>query len=350
MDKLIAIFILSSLISILSLYFLIPFSQSKGIGIDLPGKRKHHKTPVPRLGGIGIFLGLLVGVAFLRFNDRIVSYLIASSIIFSVGVIDDIKGVSWWAKMAAVFLATSVTIFYGKITVTSLGDILWFGSLDLGIWSIPFTYFSVLGIVSAINLFDGLNGLAGGTALIIFGFLALFSYMGHNVNFMFISIAIAGGLIGFLRYNYPNSRIFLGDSGSNFLGFSIAIASIVLFQQGRYQPMTPVLLLGLPIFDTIRVMTRRIISRKNPFSADKSHFHHILVRLGMCDKKAVLLIWALSFIFCISAFVLKKEDGWELLLFLLSSIGIISVFLLMLMDIKKSMRQKNILAKRRIAD
>ncbi len=340
MDKFI-VFILSSLVSILSISFLIPFSESYGIGIDLPGRRKHHKTPVPRLGGIGIFLGLLVSLAFLNINERVTSYLIACSIIFSVGVIDDIKGVSWAAKMAAVFSATSITIFYGNITVTSLGDILWFGRLDLGAWSIPFTYFSVLGIVSAINLFDGLNGLAGGTSLIIFSFLALFSYMGHNFNFMFISIAIAGGLIGFLRYNYPNSRIFLGDSGSNFLGFSIAIASIVLFQHGRYQPMTPVLLLGLPIFDTIRVMAQRIISGRNPFSADRTHFHHILVRLGICDKKAVPLLWALSLIFCVTAFVLKRENGWELLLFLLSSIGIISVFLAMLLDVKKSIRQKN---------
>ncbi len=154
--------------------------------------------------------------------------------------------------------------------------------------------------------------------------------------------------MGFLRYNYPDSRIFLGDSGSNFLGFSIAIASVVLFQHGNYQPMTPVLLLGVPIFDTIRVMIRRIISGKNPFSADKTHFHHILVRLGICDKKAVVLLWALSLIFCVSAFVLKKEDGWELLLFLLSSVCIMSVFLAMLLEIKKSIRQRNILAKRRV--
>ncbi len=347
MDKLIVL-ILSFLVSLFSIGVLIPFSQSNGIGIDLPGRRKHHKTPVPRLGGIGIFLGLLASLMFIKMNDRVVSYLIASAIIFSVGIIDDIRGVRWSAKMAAVFLATSVTIFYGKITVTNLGDILWFGRLDLGIWSIPFTYFSVLGIVSAINLFDGLNGLAGGTSLIIFGFLALFSFLDGNISFMFISIAIAGGLMGFLRYNYPNSRIFLGDSGSNFLGFSIAIASVVLFQHGNYQPMTPVLLLGVPIFDTIRVMIRRIISGKNPFSADKTHFHHILVRLGICDKKAVVLLWALSLIFCVSAFVLKREDGWELLLFLLSSVCIMSVFLAMLLDIKRSIRQRNILTKRRV--
>ncbi len=341
MDKII-VFILASLISVLSISFLIPFSSNNGIGIDVPNRRKHHKTPVPRLGGIGVFLGFLASLVFLNINDRVTSYLIASSIIFSVGIIDDLIGLRWTVKMAAVFLATSVTIFYGRIYITHLGDLLWFGELKLGVFSIPFTYFSVLGIVSAINLFDGLNGLAGGTSLIIFLFLALFSYIGHDINFMFVSLAIAGGLVGFLRYNYPRGSIFLGDSGSNFLGFSIAIASIVLFQHGRYQPMTPVLLLGLPIFDTIRVMAQRIASRKNPFSADKTHFHHILVRLGVCDRKVVLLLWVLILIFCISAFMLKSEGGWELLLFFLSGVSIISVFLAMVPDIRKSIRQRGI--------
>ncbi len=346
MDK-VFVLILSFISTLFAIHKIIKLSNKYEFGLDLPGKRKIHKISVPRIGGVGILFGLIVVVFFLNTDKQVLSYFFASLIVFIVSLIDDIKGVKWLPKMAAICLAITVTIFYGDIVIYNLGNIFGLGRLDLGIWSIPFTYFSVLGIVCAINLLDGLNGLAGGTSVIIFISLAFFSYITGKYNFMYISFAMIGGLLAFLRYNFPRGLIFLGDSGSNLVGFTIAIICVVVFQNNTsYEPMIPVLLLGIPIFDTVRVMIRRMLKGRNPFSADKNHMHHVLVRMGLCDKKTVLLMWLLSLMFGITAIIMRKEEGWKFFLILINSLGIIVIFLRILFELKKTKKIKNIIPAR----
>lgn len=329
--NLISVIIFSFLAALISIYAIIRLSLRHGIGIDHPGERKTHETPAPRLGGAGIFLAMLISLFYLDLNDKAVSFLLASLIIFLIGLYDDIKGIRWPVKMIGVSLAATVTIFYGDMTVRHIGSIFGYGDLTMGMWSIPFTYFCILGVVSAINLCDGLNGLAGGISLIIFIFLAIFSYMDSRYNFMYISLAMSGGLAGFLIYNYPCGRIFLGDCGSHLIGFAIAVISIGVFQRSSpYQPMTPVILLAIPIFDTLRVMALRIIRGRNPFSADNLHIHHILVRAGLSKTKTVIMLWLLTLIFAVTAYIIRFQKGWEQGVFFASSLGIIGIFLYIL--------------------
>lgn len=341
--NIITLIILSFLAAFISIYAIIPVSLRHNIGIDHPGKRKLHETPVPRVGGVGIFLAMLMSLFFMSVNDKIISILIAGLIIFAVGLYDDIKGVHWPVKMIGVGLAATITIFHGDMTVRHIGTIFGYGNLNLGMWAIPFTYLCILGVVSAINLCDGLNGLVAGISLIIFIFLAIFSYMDARYNFMYISLAMSGGLAAFLIYNYPSGRIFMGDSGSHLIGFTIAIISIAVFQRSSpYQPMTPVVLLAIPIFDTIRVMMLRIIRGRNPFSADNLHIHHILVRAGLSKTKTVLSLWLLTLIFAVTAYIIRLQSGWEQGVFFMSSLGIIWIFLTILHDLEANKGEKTL--------
>jgi UDP-GlcNAc:undecaprenyl-phosphate GlcNAc-1-phosphate transferase len=344
--------IISFLVTLLATRRIISFSVKNGVGIDLPGRRKIHKAPVPRIGGIGILAGFAAALFFLELDQRVLAYLIGSLMIFALGVADDMRGVRWWVKMPATLAATSVTVFYGGMTIEGLGNIAGLGALELGVLSIPFTYFSVLGIVSAINLTDGMNGLAGGTALIALIVLSVFSRLSGDHNLLFICVSLSGCLAAFLFYNFPNGRIFLGDAGSTFLGFTVAIVSIALFQTGQtgqtgpsgmgpgYEPMLPVVVLAVPIFDTVRVMIRRILRGRNPFHADKTHLHHLLLRVGVCDKKIVAFLWFMNLMFGASAIALRNQPGWLLLLFLVNGLAIMGIFIMVLIEARKGKRKK----------
>ena len=296
--------------------------------MDMPGRRKMHKDPIPRLGGVGIFVGLLPLFLFSGFDRRSVSFLAGCIIIFFVGLLDDIKGVRWRLKILGTFVASSVIIFYGGARVEHLGTIIGSGNLDLGIFSIPFTYFCILGIVNAINFIDGLNGLAAGISLMAFATFAVFASLAGDASSLYICLAFMGGLAGFLKDNYLHERIFLGDSGSMLLGFSLVFLSIVLFQDNaRFEPMIPVLVLALPIFDTIRVAISRIVRGKSPFMADKTHLHHILIRGGVYKRKVVPLLWVLNVVFCLSAIFARSAQGWLLLVVFANLTVTISVFI-----------------------
>lgn len=331
--------VLAFFISFVTIWALIDFSAKKNIGLDRPGRRKVHKKPIARIGGLGIFIGLLAAIPFLEMGNRVTSYFIGVVIILISGLWDDLTGIDWKKKMLAVFIATSVTIFYGGISVESLGNLFSLGDVSLGFWSIPFTYFCVMGMVSAINLIDGLNGLASGLSLIALVLFGFFSFVMGDMNFMFISIALCGATIAFIFYNFPKGRIFLGDSGSMLLGFSIAVLSINLFQgKSEYEPMIPVLIMAVPVYDTLRVMFFRILKSQSPFTADKTHLHHILLRIGLCNKRVVLTLWVLNFMFGMTVVLMRNLEGWVMLLFLLSSYIIISIFITVLIDMKRNSR------------
>jgi UDP-GlcNAc:undecaprenyl-phosphate GlcNAc-1-phosphate transferase len=195
-------------------------------------------------------------------------------------------------------------------------------------WGLPFTIFAVFGVVNAINLIDGLNGLACGVSSIAFVSFAIFASVSGNTAVLTLSIACLGATLGLFRYNYPRARIFMGDSGSLFLGFSLAMLSIMLTQdKGTINPMVPVIVLGIPIFDTVRVLVIRLINKKHPFSGDRTHLHHLMIRSGIPLNRVVKTIWILSALMSFIACTLVTLDGWGLLLIYCISMALIGVFI-----------------------
>lgn len=296
--------------------------------IDNPGKRRFHENPTPRWGGLAFFIGVLPIFLFIETNRQIASYLIASLLLITMGGIDDWKPLGWRIKFLGLILATTIVIFGGEVVIYHIGSYSSFGRIWLGMLSIPFTYFSVIGVINAINLIDGLNGLASGVSLIAFLFIGIAGYLSGNYAVAFMCIAFVGALGGFLRYNFPKARIFMGDSGSLFLGFSLAVSSILLTQDERFriEPMFPVIVLLIPIFDTLRVMLVRAFNLKNPFKADKTHLHHLLVRRGLSSLNTVIFLWSLSIFFGLMAILMIKRTSTPYLFIALLISLILSIF------------------------
>ena len=317
------------------IYFLIPFLLTILVTpvvirlairfdcIDKPGKRRIHEYPTPRWGGIAFFIGILPVFLFLQIDRQIASYLTASLLLITMGGIDDWRHVGWKVKFLGIILAITIVIFGGGVVINSVGTYGSYGKVELGVLSIPFTYFGIAGVTNAINLIDGLHGLAGGVSLIAFFFIGIAAYLSGNYMLAVISFAFVGAVGGFLRYNFPKARIFMGDSGSLFLGFSLAVFSVFLTQNPKFhvEPMFPVMVLLIPIFDTLRVVFVRVFSIKNPFKADKTHVHHLLVRRGVSPVSAVIFLWALSaFLGGIAILLLRRTSTSYLVATLLASL------------------------------
>jgi len=310
------IFLIAFGISFVTVPVIIQFASSSG-AIALPGKRHIHTRPTPKLGGIAIAAGVLLVSALIFPVNRVTgSYLASSSVILLLGIIDDFRGTGWGLKLTFSVIATSMVIAGTGIWIRTLGNLFGFGEVQLGYWGIPFTYFAVFGVMNAINLIDGLNGLACGVSSIAFLSFAVFASISGNETVFFLSLACLGATLGLFRYNYPKAKIFMGDSGSLFLGFSLAVQAVLLTQGDHVgvRPMVPVIILGLPIFDTIRVLTLRVLNRKPPFNADKTHLHHLMMRSGIHPNHVVKVIWLFSGLMSVLAFVLYRIDGWVMLL------------------------------------
>jgi len=315
--------------------------------LDLPSERKTHKKPVPLLGGfpifiafnLTIFLGILFNFEYLDkfYTSKWISIFIAQLIILGIGIYDDIKKTKPWFKFLFQILAGSLLIVSGFgihiITNPFTGN-----SINLGILFIPITILWVVGITNALNLIDGLDGLATGTSFIacitIFGI----AYIYQNIGIALVSLILAGSILGFLRYNFYPAKIFLGDSGSLLLGFLLAVLSLQGSHKGAVMVaiLAPILALGLPITDTLLTMIRRflksirLVNYQNEngklkfllskgfliFEADKDHIHHRLLKLGFSQKKAVVILYGICIIFCTLAFVTIAWKNLNITLFL----------------------------------
>ena len=307
-----------------------------GLGIDYPGDRKVHDEPTARLGGVAVFPVLLVALAFVEIDRAIMSILVGVTIVFVVGLLDDLRGLTWHIKMACIVGATLVIVFYGGIRLDNLGDLLGYGPVELGILAVPVTCFCVLGVVSATNMIDGLNGLAGGVSLIALLFFAYFAHLAGETGILLYTLVLSGAVSGFLVLNFPKGRVFLGDSGSMLIGFFLGSVAVYLFQ-GRihFEPMVPVWVLALPIYDTLRVMAVRGFSGKNPFRADSGHIHHILIGWGMTRVRACVVIWVFALAAGSVAVVFKDTSGWKLFASLIAAAVLLSI-VLSLMSVKKN--------------
>lgn len=277
-------------------------------GIDTPDERKVHYNETPRLGGIAIFCAFLFTVLFfIDIDHQLKSFLAGAVVIFLTGLADDLTGLSPRYKFVGEILAATVAVISGGINLTTLGNPLGFGEIELGFFSFPFTVFALVGVMNAINLIDGLDGLAGGTSAVSCLAFGVLAWKTGNYTLLALIVALLGAVIGFLRYNTYPAHIFMGDSGSLFLGYCMGIFPIFLLNhaKGLVSPVTPLMILCVPILDTLVVMTGRLMRGKSILNPDKTHIHHRLLKMGLGHRFSVLFIYGLSYLLTACALLLQ---------------------------------------------
>jgi UDP-GlcNAc:undecaprenyl-phosphate GlcNAc-1-phosphate transferase len=282
---------------------------------DAPGPRKVHLAPVPRVGGLAMAAGLFVATLLtVELSLPVRGLLLGLLVLVVFGLWDDRVNLGYGAKFAGQIIAVGICVFVGNIHVGNLA----FGGLDgvsPGV-SMLISFVFLIGITNAINLADGLDGLAGGMALLCLCAIAIFSVASGNASVTAIALIEAGAVLGFLRFNTHPARVFMGDCGSQMLGLSVG-ALALLATQGETCALSaalPLLLLGLPIMDTLTVMLTRIRAGRSPFAADRNHLHHRLLNLGFEHREAVLLIYLLQVALVLLAYFMRFELDSQIIL------------------------------------
>lgn len=335
------LFILPKLIRIASTCVVIREDSSKKIYslMDQPDNhRKIHNSPKPRVGGLAMLMALsfssILFVPPSAINLR--GYYSAVMLLGIIGFLDDFSDLHYRWKFIAQILAATIMIHYGRNTLMSFGNLLSFGSIEFGIYFAPVTIFCTVGVINAVNMIDGLDGLAGGISLIAIISFAVLAYINEQYGLFMLGIALSGAVIGFLRYNWYPSKAFMGDAGSFFLGFSLAFLAIGA-TQAKYDdanfvpPIAALLILAVPVVDTLTVITKRLIKGKNPFSPDTRHFHHMLMKHGLSARGAVICILLLSLFFAVIAVGGSIFMVSEYILFIIFSVYFASYFLVSLL-------------------
>ena len=297
--------------------------------LDYPGKRKVHASPTPLVGGLGMIIGLSFSSFLFIPLSNLRGFYAGIIMLVIAGFLDDFRELNHRWRFVAQAVAAVFMVYFSQVVLLSFGDLFSVGPIDLGLFAIPVTVFCAVGVINAINMIDGLDGLAGGVSLIAFISFAVLAYMNNQHELMFLSIALSGAVIGFLKYNWPPSKLFMGDAGSFCLGFSLAFLSIAITQKegSLVPPMAALLILSVPIADTVTVMVRRIIKGRSPFLADKSHLHHLLLKFGLDKGSAVKTILFISAVLSSLGIIGTLLDVPDYYLFLLFSIYCLSQFL-----------------------
>ncbi len=293
-------------------------------GLDHPGRRKLHARPVPRVGGVAIYCGFVVGLIFaagvsgMLFEFANVSvywrrFVLAATVLFAVGLIDDIRPISFKVKFAAQ-IAAALFIWNAGFRIDVVSNPFGGAPFELGWISLPLTVLWIVGITNAVNLIDGLDGLATGVAIIMTAGIATTSFLHGDLGVTATSVVLLGSLIGFLWFNFNPAKIFLGDSGSLFVGFVLAVMSVRGSQKGPavVAVFVPLLLLGLPLLDTGFAVARRsfwlalrsaradspvrylVRNLNHLFMPDRKHIHHRLLDLGLSHRRAVLTLYGVA--------------------------------------------------------
>lgn len=294
--------------------------------VDEPNARRINQRPVANIGGVAIYLGFLaVALLLFKYDLKLLGIIISSTLMLIIGLIDDIKNISAKYKLVWQIIAALVLISFGikiQFVTNPLGGMLYLGKL-----SIPFTVFWLVGITNTVNLIDGLDGLAAGICTI--AALTLFGVAMQEARFLIMvsAIAIAGSCLGFLQYNFNPAQIFMGDTGSQFLGFLLAtIAAMGALKSAATMALViPILALGVPIFDTVFAIVRRHQCGKPIFKADKGHIHHKLLELGLTHKQAVLVVYLVSISLGLIALAINGASELQAL-FILFTITIILLY------------------------
>lgn len=295
--------------------------------VDKPDARKLHEGQVPLVGGLAMFIGFCVGLSLIHAPwERFPALITGGFLLVVIGMLDDLQELSKRVRFLAQVVAALLLTLVGGIALEDLGWLSFGEILSLGALAIPFTIFCTVGVLNAVNMSDGLDGLAGGLVLITLGSLAYLAYDAGISQDLDVLMVLIACVAGFLVFNARSpwckrAKVFMGDAGSLFLGFVIA-RFLIEFSQGDNRIMHPVIALwifAVPLMDTVAVMLRRVMAGQSPFSADRQHLHHVLLAAGYSVKQTTMLIWALGLLFAIVGIVGhtgQLSDGVMLLGFL----------------------------------
>ncbi len=301
------VFLVSVSISIALIPILIRYSGVLHM-MDQPDERKVHTMVIPRCGGLGLATGAIAALLlYLPAEHEILTLLLGSVVIVFFGFLDDRFELNYKWKFLGQFVATFI-VLYGGIHFFYLP----FFGLDPAplVLTLPLTVIFVIGVTNAVNLSDGLDGLAAGIMLMTLATIAFLAMDTSDAIVAMIALAVAGGIVGFLWFNTHPAIVFMGDSGSQFIGFIAVFLSIYLTQvvNPALNPALPLLLLGLPVLDTLSVMTRRLRAGRSPFSPDKTHIHHRLLNLGFSHAEAVASIYLMQGIYLAAALYFRYSS------------------------------------------
>jgi UDP-GlcNAc:undecaprenyl-phosphate GlcNAc-1-phosphate transferase len=291
------IILAAGVISFISMPLVIKIAYKLG-AVDKPEARKVHQHTMPRLGGLAMYLSFMICIIlFVGAQGPFTGLLLGASIVFSVGMLDDIFQLSPWVKLLGQCAAAVVAMYFGVVVefLTNPFD----GMLNLGYFSLPLTFLWIVGVSNAINLIDGLDGLAGGVSAIAAITMGVVALVEGQAAVAICAFILAAGIGGFLPYNFYPAKTFMGDGGSNFLGF--VLAGIAILGTAKSAALIslfiPIVILGIPIFDTFFAILRRIHKQAPIFKPDKDHLHHRLMAMGMSHRRSVFTIYLISAFF-----------------------------------------------------
>jgi len=291
------------------------FAEKVG-AIDVPkDDRRIHDHPIPRMGGLAIFIGFIVSMLiFVEMNKLVVGMLLGAVIIAVMGAVDDVVSLNAWVKLVFQVVAAVVAIRCGIVfdAVSNPNILSNTTTIDVGYLSVPLTLIWIVGCTNAVNLIDGLDGLAVGVSAISSFTMLIVAMFVAEPTVAIILAALTGACAGFMPYNMNPAKIFMGDVGSQLLGFVLASASIMgLFKfHAIITFFVPLLALGVPIFDTAFAFIRRIANKQSPFHADKKHLHHRLLALGLSQKQSVAVLYGVSAVLGIFAVLLAGKNTY----------------------------------------
>lgn len=292
--------------------------------IDYPKGRGVHKKPMPRMGGVAIVLGFTITVLMVNYFDKsmdsrqFAGFLVGALLIAGLGVVDDMKNLPAKLKFCVQILAALIVIFSG----TRIQVVLWPVTAYLQKFSIPITLVWIVGVTNAVNLIDGLDGLAAGVTSIAAMSLMVLCIMTGSTTAVGLTAALAGACLGFLPRNFNPAEIFMGDTGSTFLGFVLAVTSILGVFKGYalLALIVSVLCVGLPVFDTICAMLRRMAKNQPIMQADRGHLHHKLIDHGFSQRQAVLIMYTISLLLGLLAIFISFKDSGTIVVMALTVI------------------------------
>lgn len=305
-----------------------------------PGERKIHKIAVPEGGGIAIFITvILASLFFLGFSREFFGFYVGASIMFLMGLLDDVFDVRARYKLAGQVVAIVLAMYLGLTIqfVTGQGG----SVMYVGLLSLPLTFCWLLGVTNAINLIDGLDGLAGGVGAIVSVTLAVVALGEGRVEVAMMAFILAAATVGYLPHNFSkNKKMFMGDSGSQFLGFSLAALAIlgVTKVAATFTMLAPIMILGIPIFDTIFAIIRRKKNGQKIFVADRGHLHHRLLDLGFTERKAVTFIYYVTILLGFVAVFSTKITPKNAVILFVITVGMITTLSFMLSRQHKARR------------
>lgn len=320
--------------AVLSYFFTPPvknFAHKVG-AIDVPkDARRMHKKPIPRLGGLAIYGGFLCSILiFGQLDETMLCVLLGAAIIVALGIFDDVLALGAKLKFVVQIVAAAIPVCIGNLQIglfTNLNPLSDTPFVHLGILAVPVTIIWIVGITNAVNLIDGLDGLAVGVSSIAAITMLAVALLTGNMPIAITMAALAGACIGFMPYNLNPAKIFMGDTGSTFLGYMLATVSIMgLFKfYAVISFAVPFLILGLPIFDTANAIIRRVAAGRSPMSPDRGHVHHKLIDMGFNQKQAVAILYVISATLGLTAVVLTSSGEVKAIVLLLAVLAAILV-------------------------